>query len=156
MSVHKLWCWEAMNHGPDWVFSAQITPESAEALELFAKQSTLQDYTYCTEKNFCQYHQQTCQHHIFIDSSNFDNFRNQKNLWIFNMVHIHKDIIEIECGYGGRGEPYNRIETSLLLDIFTSLQITLHHWKVVIGGNFYDYKTLREGNGLKSLTDYLV
>ena len=156
MSVHKLWCWEAIDHGPDWIFWAHVTPESIKALGHFAKLSTLQDYSYCTEKKFCHHHQQTCQHHIFIDSSNFDNFRSQKNLWIFNMVHIHKDIIEIECGYGGRGEPYNRIETSLLLDIFTSQQITLHYWKVIIGGNFYDYKTLREGNDLKSLTDYLV
>ena len=155
MSAHKLWCWEAINHGPDWVFSAHVTPESAEALERFAKQSTLQDYVHCTEEKFCHHHQQTCQHHIFIDSSNLDNFRAQRNLWVFNTVNIHKDIIEIVCGYGGRGETYNRTETSLLFDIFTSPHITLHDWKVVFGGNFYDYKTLREGSDFQSLTDYL-
>ncbi|MFN8381528.1 MAG: hypothetical protein U0V02_06295 [Anaerolineales bacterium] len=156
MSECKLWCWEAMDHGPDWVFSAHVTPESTEALEHFAKQSILQDYVYCAEEKFCHHHHQTCQNHIFIDSSNFDDFRSQRNLWIFNMFHIHKDIIEIVCGYGGRGGIYNRVETSLLLNIFTSPQITLHNWKVIIGGNFYDYKTLSEGKDLKSLTDYLV
>lgn len=25
MTLHKLWCWEAMDHGPDWVFSAHVT-----------------------------------------------------------------------------------------------------------------------------------
>ncbi len=156
MSVHKLWCWEAIDHGPDWVFWAQVTPESIKALENFANRSTLQDYSYYIEKELCHHHQQTCQNHIFIDTSNFDDFRSEKNLLIFNVIRIHKDTIEIVCGYGGRGETYNRIETSLLLDIFNSSQITLHYWKVIVGGNFYEYKTLHEGRDLRSLTGYLI
>ena len=156
MSTQKLWCWEITQQGPDWVFWAQVTPESTKALEHFAKQAVLQEYIYCPEEKFCQHHQQTCQQHIFIDSSNVDNFHSQKNMWIFNAVHIHKDIIEIECGYGGRGETYNHIETSLLLDIFASPHITLSGWKVMTGGVFYEYKIVREGNDIKSLTDYLT
>lgn len=155
MSVQKLWCWEITQQGPDWSFWAQVTPRSTEALMQFVKRSTLQGYVYCPEEKFCQHHQQVCQHHLFIDSSNFDDFRSQKNLWIFNSVDVHKDIVEITCGYGGRGETYNRIETSLLLDIFASPRITLSSWKIMTGGNFYDYKIAREGKNVKSLKDYL-
>jgi hypothetical protein len=65
-------------------------------------------------------------------------------------------MIEIECGYGGRGEAHNRAETSFLLDTFEAPGVALRDWKVLVGGNGYDYKTICEGAGLDSFRSYIA
>ena len=158
MSNYKVWCWEAAQNkrGPDWGFVARVTLESQEELERLATETTLDQYTYYVEEKDCDHHRQRCRHHVFVDTSSQNAYRSKRNMWVYNLVQIHAGVIEIECGYGGRGKKHNHIETSFLLKTLASAKITLGSWKVVVGGNFYDFETLSEGVNLSDLKNYLT
>lgn len=164
MVERKVWCWEAAQagYGPDWRFLAYITPGSEDKLDNIAAHTTLHGYTYYPiEGVYCQYHQQVCRCHSFIDTSNAQAYINnlksseQKNLWVYNTIEIHRDIIEIESGYGGRGIQNNNVETSFLLDIFTTPAIVLRHWEILTGGLGYDYRLLKEGSSVDTFRAYI-
>lgn len=61
------------------------------------------------------------------------------------MIRITGDVIEIQAGYGGRGEDLSRAETQLLCEILSTPGVAITHWKVIAGGAGYAYHTLREG-----------
>jgi hypothetical protein len=162
MTDHKPWCWEVGQSGPDWFFMANVAPQSAAALAQIAAGAAPRGYTYCARpEEHCQQHQQLCSYHTFIDTSNAEAYANnlagqaKKNLWIYNLIEVHGDAIKIECGYGGRGEQHSRAETAFLLHLFSAPGVTLRDWKVVAGGEGYDYKTIREGVGLDDFRSYI-
>lgn len=164
MTDHKPWCWEVAPSGPDWIFIAHVSPASAADLAQAAAAVVPQGYTFCPRDAApCRYHQQVCSYVTFVDTSNLEAYRmnlrgdaTQKNIWIYNIIEVHRDVIEIECGYGGRGEEYNRAETAWLLAVLTTPGIVLRDWKVVAGGEGYDYKTIREGSGIDDLRRYIT
>jgi hypothetical protein len=163
MADHKLWCWEAAPHGPDWLFLAQVDPASEEALAQLAADAALPGYSAIEgEPAFCSQHQQMCPEQTFIDIASApvyaDTIRGDhpRNIWVYNTIRIHRGSIAVECGYGGRGEEYNDVETSFLLNVLAAPGITLQSWSVLAGGNGYDYTTLHEGEGIDELNAYLA
>jgi hypothetical protein len=164
MQAYKPWCWEAAQRGegPDWQFVARVTPGSASALVHVALQTSLSGYAYfAAEPDYCEQHQTLCTYHSFVDTPNLDVYmknlqeEKRKNVWIYNLIRIHRDTIEIECGYGGRGQTHNMRETAFLLDIFGGPDITMQFWSVLAGGNGYEYKLLASGVTLQDLVNYI-
>lgn len=164
MTAMLSWCWEAAqgNHGPDWRFLAVIAPEGIAELEQVAAQATPPEFSPCgLEETYCPYHQRTCLVHTFIDTHGVAAYRrNQEpghsaNIWIYNSIQIHRDIILIESGYGGRGAAVSDAETRLLVSTLSRPTIALQHWEVLVGGNGYPYQTLHAGTGLDALLAYL-
>ena len=163
MREWKVWCWQMAQSGPDWIFTATVAPESAAALDQIATATTLPGYTACTiDAEYCQIHQQVCQYHTCIDTSNVEAYTSAitseetPNIWVYNRVRIHRGSVEIDCGYGGRGYRYNQIETSFLLRVFSALQISLASWNILAGGQGYATSVLQAGTGLGSLSLYLA
>jgi hypothetical protein len=141
---------------------AQVAPESAGDLAEIASHAALPGYTSCgVAAAPCQYHRRICQSQVFIDAANAaaygSNLRGgtQSNLWIYNVVQIHSNLIAIESGYGGRGAAHSRVETAFLLDIVGRPAITLQHWSIRAGGDGYDYRVIQEGAGLDALRAYI-
>jgi hypothetical protein len=166
MADRKPWCWEASRsgQGPNWLFIAQVDAASEAALAQLTATAALPGYSLVESgPAYCEQHQAVCGRQVFIDTANArayaDNLRadkSQKNIWIYNTIEIHRGSIAIECGYGGRGEAYNEAESSFLLDLLASPEITLQSWSVMAGGDGYDYTTLRRGESLEQLKSYLL
>lgn len=158
----KLWCWEAIqgNYGPDWLFIAQVEPESEAELAHIAADVRMADYTFYTRPaEYCAAHQQLCSYQTFIDKASAaylynGSGREPRNSWIYNSIRIHRDTLEVECGYGGRGDLYNFHETAFLLMVFSLPHITWRTWRVLVGGGGYDYTLLREGRNQDDLRAY--
>ncbi|MEI7771612.1 MAG: hypothetical protein WCI67_16590 [Chloroflexales bacterium] len=163
MADHKPWCWEVGQSGPDWFFIACVAPGSERALAQIAVDAPLKGFTYCARADeHCRQHQRVCSYHTFIDARNATAYINniegraKRNIWIYNTVEVHGDTIKIECGYGGRGDDYHRVETTWLLAVFATPGVTLRDWKVVAGGEGYDDKTIRAGVGLDDFRSYIA
>jgi hypothetical protein len=153
MADHRLWCWDLAQSraGPDWLLIAHVAAEHAGALADLASRADLEGFAPCDDGDG----------HTFIDASNRAAYAGnlaggaQQNIWVYNLVRVYGDTIEVECGYGGRGESLNRAETAFLLDILAAPTITLRSWRVLAGGNGYDFRALREGDSGESLRAYL-
>lgn len=161
---YRIWCWEAAQagHGPDWRFFAQVAPEGEADLAKIAASAELPGYAYCgLNEAYCWHHGQACLMHTFMDSSSAAAYTSnvtggrQTNLWVYNAVEIHGTIVELECGYGGRGDTHNQAETAFLLDLFARPEIVLQRWAVYAGGDGYDFRTIAEGAGVETLRSYL-
>ncbi|NTV99820.1 MAG: hypothetical protein HGA19_00775 [Oscillochloris sp.] len=160
-----LWCWEAaqLKSGPDWFFIAQVIPACASALTALVVQSTPAGFSPCfTANEYCTYHEQVCSYDTFIDTSNLETYTNNltdqaaQNIWVYNLIRTHRDMLEFISGYGGRGEITSCAETALLHALLDAPQITLHRWEVYAGGDGYAYRTLRNGTDTASLRAYLL
>lgn len=164
MLQFKPWCWELLadGHGPDWFFLSEVTPSSSDAIARVISTLSLSGFTsYPQVKQYCTIHQQVCVSHAFIDTSNASMYRanlsgtEQRNIWVYDLLQFHSNVLEIECGYGGRGATYHESETAVLMELLSLADVTLLSWKVQAGGNGYDYRTIREGRDIGSLTGYL-
>jgi hypothetical protein len=164
MTEPKVWCWEAARagHGPDWRLLAVFDPQGEGTLDRLAARAALPGYTYCgAVETPCTYHQQACHTHTFVDTPNAKAYQHnlkgdeQTNLWIYNTVQIHRGVVDIECGYGGRGAGHNEVETAFLLGLITAPTLVVQHWSILAGGNGYDFRTLAEGAGADSFRAYL-
>ncbi|NTU81587.1 MAG: hypothetical protein HGA45_19770 [Chloroflexales bacterium] len=154
MDSHRPWCWEAAQTaaGPDWHFIAQVSPESTTALATLAALATPAGFTRLAPADGAQ---------ELIDAGNYDTYVGNlagaaRNIWVYNLIRITGDTIEIQAGYGGRGEELSRAETQLLREILATPGMALTRWKVIAGGEGYDYRTLREGEDGESLRRYLT
>ncbi len=165
MADYKVWCWEAAQHGagPDWLFIAHVISASEPALAALALNTTLHEYVAFNEEvAHCSAHQQPCRQRTFVDESSSSVYAenlqgtHKQNIWVYNIVQIHRDTLEVLCGYGGRGEAYNQIETTFLLNALATPGLTLYDWCVIVGGEGYEYKMLREGTDVASLRAYLT
>lgn len=155
MDDHRLWCWEAAQAaaGPDWHFIARVSPESTVALAALAGRAAPDGFARVATTDGAQ---------EFIDTSNYDDYsgnltgRQSRNIWVYNLVRFQGDTLEIQAGYGGRGEDLSRAETRLLHAILADAGVILVHWKVLAGGEGYEYRTLRLGGDGESLRAYLA
>ncbi len=155
MIDHKLWCWEAAQAGagPDWHFIARVSPESVGALADLAARAAPAGFARLNPADGAQ---------ELIDASNYDAYagniagRAAQNIWVYNLIRVAGDTVEIQAGYGGRGEELSRAETQLLLDILATPGVALARWEALAGGEGYDYRTLREGGDAESLRAYLA
>jgi hypothetical protein len=161
----KPWCWEIAQsgHGPDWHFVATVSPASAHRLAQLASTASLQGYAPIpTSAKRCDVHQQMCMTYVFIDAPNREAYTNNlrgrqpSSIWVYNLIEIHNDQLRIECGYGGRGEPYSLTETRFLSAIFADPMITLASWSVIAGGDSYTYRDIQSGTDLGSFSAYLM
>lgn len=158
------WCWEplACGGGPDWLFVAEVTSSRADALARAARAHALPGFTRCpTTHAYCPTHQRSCAFHACIDTPNADAYRanraaaRPRNIWIYDHVQVHATMVEVTCGYGGRGAAYHDVETAFLRDLLSAEAISLRSWKVLAGGEGYEFRTLREGTDIASLLAYL-
>jgi hypothetical protein len=165
MTAMKPWCWQAAQDakGPDWLLLAKATPSSEQALAQAAAAASIDGYTaFANSAEYCPTHQQTCSFHTFIDTTNAEAYqanlsaKEPRNIWIYNLIQIHRDQVMLEAGYGGRGETYNQAETEFLLRLFNTPGITLEAWQVFAGGNGYDHNLIQEGAGVDSFLAYLT
>lgn len=154
MDIHRPWCWEATQAaaGPDWHFIARVSPQSTTALATLAALATPAGFTRLAPADGAQ---------ELIDASNYDTYTGNlagaaRNIWVYNLIHITGDTIEIQAGYGGRGEDLSRAETQLLHEILSTPGVALTRWKVIAGGEGYEYRTLHEGGDGESLRRYLT
>lgn len=164
MTNVKSWCWKPAENGngPDWLLLAKVDPSSVEALAQRAATTTLEGYTTCADTHeYCPSHQQNCVFHSFIDTANAETYlgnlagKEKRNIWVYNLVQIHGDLIMLECGYGGRGNLYNQVETAFLLSLFSTPAISLQSWEVLAGGEGYDYATIQAGIDVDSFIAYV-
>jgi hypothetical protein len=138
--------------GPDWLFIAQVRPECAGDLAAIAARAAPAGFVPCADGDDAI---------TFIDADNLAAYTRNltgerpQNIWIYNMVQVRGDTVTVECGYGGRGAALNHAETAFLLDLLAAPEIALCSWRVLAGGNGYDYTALREGADAAGLRDYL-
>lgn len=165
MTQLKPWCWQVAQDGkgPDWLFIAHVTPESTQALAAATADFNLTGYSLIPNvHDYCPTHQQFCHSFTLIDSSNADTYQRNlttteaHNIWIYNLLQIHGNSLTLEAGYGGRGTPYDQLETAWLLQLFRTSGIQLQTWQVMAGGNGYDYVVVQAGTYVDSFINYLI
>jgi hypothetical protein len=154
MDSHQPWCWEAAQAaaGPDWHFIARVSPQSTAALAALAARAAPAGFVRLASAGGAQ---------ELIDAGNYDTYAGNlagaaRNIWVYNLIRITDDTVEIQAGYGGRGDDLSRAETQLLHEILATPEVALTHWKVIAGGEGYEYRTLREGRDGESLRRYLT
>jgi hypothetical protein len=154
MDSHKPWCWEAAQAGagPDWHFIARVSPQSTAALAALAARAAPAGFARLAPAGGAQ---------ELIDAGNYDTYAGNlagaaRNIWVYNLIRITGDTLEIQAGYGGRGEDLSRAETQLLHEILATPGVALTRWKVIAGGEGYAYRTLHEGGDGESLQRYLT
>lgn len=164
MAEHKVWCWEVATgrHGPDWHLYVVVTPECEDELERITAAASLNGFTPCgAEQVPCTRHGQACRTRAFVDMTSAPAYQRnirggeQSNLWVYNAVLVHRDTVEVACGYGGRGLAHNKAETAFLLTLCGAPGITVLDWSILAGGEGYDYRTLAAGVGAESFEAYL-
>jgi hypothetical protein len=154
MDSHQPWCWEAAQTaaGPDWHFFARVSEQStAELAELVAR---------TTPAGFARLPTVAGAQEL-IDVGNYNTYAGNfagaaRNIWVYNLIRLTGDTLEIQAGYGGHGDDFSQTETQLLREILAARGVILTHWKVVAGGEGYVYRTLREGGDGESLWRYLT
>ncbi len=163
MADTKLWCWELAERGsgPDWLLTAEFDRASETILAQIA--TAPPGYAACDEAEAdCAPHHGRCAIRSFIDASNADDYLANlsggaaRNIWVYNLIQIHRDLLTIACGYGGRGDDYNRAETALLLHLLADPGIALRSWQVLAGGDGYDFQSVAAGADTASLSAYLA
>jgi hypothetical protein len=111
------------------------------------------------EELYCYDHHQICYQHVYIDNHTFQKIEQmterRENIWIYNQITIHQDLLVIERGYAGWQDPYNELETAWLLAIVSSPEVKLEQWNILGYGDGYDSKIARSGTGLADLQSYL-
>ena len=162
-SITKSWCWELQQHGygPDWRFCAAIQPVRPLLLEHLAqKHAPPTAFQHTEEDRYCYEHGQICHQHVYIDDASFQKLEymqeTRKNIWIYNQITIHQNMMMIERGYAGWQDPYNQLETAFLLNIFSSPDVILEQWSIIAYGDGYQSKIVRAGTGYSDLQSYLT
>jgi hypothetical protein len=161
----KHWCWELQQYGygPDWRLNAAIQPSQPSQpllLEQIAhKHMPSAVFHYSEDDLYCYEHQRVCRQQTYIDNYTFQKIEQmteqRENIWIYNQITIHQDLLVIERGYAGWPDPYNEIETAWLLAIVSSPEVELEQWSILGYGDGYDSKIARVGRGLADLQSYL-
>jgi hypothetical protein len=164
MADLRIWSWELEQRrsGPDWLFVAQVSRESEAALERAAAEAAPAGFVALgAVGESCALHGQVCAALTFVDEGSADAYRRnvaggeQRNIWVYDMVRVHRGCVVVERGYGGRGQGCGEAETALLVQLFATAGVVLESWEVLAGGNGYDYVLVRQGGGLDSLRAYL-
>lgn len=163
MDISKLWCWElaAQAAGPDWLCRLIWAHSSSSELLKIIGQQQLPGFMLLNYQGACTLHQGICEYHTFIDGDNHSAFAQNvaggeaRNLWLYNTISLHQNVLEIEHGYGGREDNYARTETSFLLGLLAQPKLGLQHWGIYAGGQGYPWLALREGSNADELERYI-
>ncbi|MEC4884808.1 MAG: hypothetical protein SAL70_26325 [Scytonema sp. PMC 1070.18] len=171
MSPFQNWFWEIerCRQGPDYYFNASFAPSDAERLADVIRQHPLPDFLhYRFVGNLtnapCGKSNEHGSYDLYIDRNNYaevisglisDQPRIQCAHCIWDIICVCGCFVAIECGYGGVLGTHNQAETSLIVALAQSKQVTLQYWGVVSGGDGYGPVYFRTGTSATELLTYL-
>ncbi|MBE9001703.1 hypothetical protein IQ274_26715 [Nostoc sp. LEGE 12447] len=171
MGIFQDWFWEIneCGQGPHYYFNATFAPSDAKRLAALVRQHPLLGFEHC---NFvgklinapCGDANTPGSYDLYVDQSNYAEVMSgiQRDEPIVTVAHYVWQIIGvcdrkfgIECGYGGITGTHNQADTSLIMTLAQSPELTLVDWRVVSGGDGYSSVFFRTGKSAAELLAYL-
>lgn len=171
VSKFQDWFWEIQEcgQGPHYYFSATFAPSDAKRLAALVRQHPLSGFERCHFVGKlinapCGDCNTPGSYDLYVDQSNYAEVMSgiQRDEPIVTVAHCVWQIIGvcdrnfgIESGYGGITGTENQTDTSLLVALAQSPELTLVDWRVVSGGDGYASVFFRTGTSAAELLAYL-
>ncbi|MEC4813783.1 MAG: hypothetical protein SAK29_11015 [Scytonema sp. PMC 1069.18] len=171
MSPFQNWFWEIERccQGPDYYFNASFAPSDAERLAAVIQQHPLPDFLHYhfvgnLTNSPCGNSHEPESYDLYVDRSNYAEVisglkRDKPQITyahcMWNIICVCGCQLGIERGYGGIIGTHNQDETSLIVAIAQSKEVTFFHWSVVSGGDGYGPVYFRTGTSATELLTYL-
>lgn len=153
---------QAAAQGPDWYFFATFTPADAERLADHVRQHPLPGFApYRVNEGPCVRHRHRSTYDLYVDQGNYPrlvaNFEGDspQNIWTYHLIEICGHDLTIARGYGGYPGSHGATETTLILALARTPDLTLTDWKIGYAGEGYPTGHVATGTTAAELLAYL-
>lgn len=163
MTTFRNWDWGIVEcgQGPDDYFFATFAPSDANRLATLVRRHPLPGFRYYQYiDGWCSLHRHVSTHDLYLDVDSYPKVKEniwkagQHNIWYYDSIAVCGSDLTIERGLGGLPE-YGPIETTLLVALAQSAELTWDKWKVSHAGDGYRSGDVAQGTTAAELLSYL-
>lgn len=149
------WAIKERNQGPDYYFRARFSADSAEALLNLVREN--QPQSYLVNAKFGVSNRRWRKHHLcLLDRHTFEKFEaarwwESRHSFIYGVIEVCDNELSIDNVLPATSYE----ETELLVAIACSPQVKWEEWKIMFGGDGYNWGCVAEGTNGEELLAYL-